>query len=614
MAPSKSTKKKAKLPANKFALTEAHPNQKHIVVAICVVLVLACLAIYGQTLSHKFLNYDDKLYVTDNTHVQSGLNLQSIGWAFTTEKALYFHPLTWMSLMLDSNLYGMHPWGFHLTNLIFHAAASVLLFLALRLLTGSLWPSAAVAALFAIHPLNVESVAWIAERKGVLSTFFWVMALGAYGWYGRRGGVGRYIAVAVAFVLGLMSKPMVVTLPFVLLLLDYWPLERVDRAATFGAMARETSRLAMEKAPLFLLAVLSCASTFVMQSRGKNIDFGVKISFAGRCANALVVYVLYLAKTVWPSGLAAFYPHPGMRPMWQVAGAAAILAAITLVCLREARRRPYLIVGWFWYLGTLVPVIGFVGIGDFSHADRYTYIPLIGIFIMVVWGMADLAAACHAPRRAVAFVSGTVLILFTVCAVVQAGYWRDSGTLFLHAIAVGQESSAAFNNAGQAAIDQKRYDEARHYLTKALDLNPGYVNALNNMGALAMDLGRNDEARLWLKKTLELQPDHVNALNNLVVIDMNQGRCDEAKAYLAKALILDPDSVSILNNIGGCSMNLGQYEEARGYFNKILELDPHCVPAMNNMGGALAKLGRQAEADGYFKRAAELDPVGTVAR
>ncbi len=575
---------------------------------VCVALVLACVAIYGQTLTHDFLNYDDNHYVTENPHVQAGLHMNTVGWAFVTDKALYIHPLTWMSHMLDCSLYGMHPWGHHLTNLLFHSAASVLLFWALRLLTGAFWPSAMVAALFAVHPLHVESVAWVAERKDVLSAVFWMLALGAYGLYARRGGVLRYAAVAAAFILGLMSKPMVVTLPFVLLLLDYWPLEQADRNASPGVMARKMAQLALWKTPLFLITVLSSVSTFVMQAGGNNLAFGEKVPFVDRCANAIVVYVLYLVKTLCPSGLAAFYPHPVTRPMWQVAGAAVILAAITLFCLREARRRPYLIIGWFWYLGTLVPVIELVQAGDFSHADRYTYLPSIGVFIMAAWGVADLAAAWQVPRRAVAAASAIVLAAFTVCAVVQTGYWHDSETLFRHAISVGHPSTLAYDNVAAYAMNQKRYDAARESLGKALELNPKDLKALNNMGLIALAQGHHDEARTYLTKALELKPDQVNVINNLANIAMDQKHYDEARIYLKKALELDPASINPLINLGNIATEQGHYDEAGESLKKALEIDPRSVSALTNIGKLYVVQKRYEDAKNYLTKALSLDP------
>ncbi len=582
--------------------------QRRMVVGVCVVLVLVCTAIYGQTVSHGFVNYDDDLYVTANPQVQTGLSLQTIGWAFVTKKALYFHPLTWMSLMLDHDLYGMQAGGYHVTSLLFHAAASVLLFLALRLLTGALWPSAAVAALFAVHPLNVESVAWIGERKGVLSAFFWMLALCAYGLYARRGGALRYAAVAAAFLGGLMSKPMVLTLPFALLLLDCWPLGRVNLAEPLRVTAGKAARLALEKIPLLLLTALSALSTFVMQAGGNNIDLEGRVSLSPRCANAAVVYELYLVKAVWPSGLAIYYPYPEAYPLWQVAGAVLVLAAITLFCLGQARRRPYLIVGWLWYLGTLVPVIGLVRIGSFSHADRYTYIPLIGVFIMLAWGVADLATALRVPKRAVALASGAVVALFALCSGVQTTHWRNSETLFTHAIAVGQASRVAYNDLAQYAIEQGRDDDAKVYLSKMLELEPDSVYALGNLGMTVLNQGNHEEAKTYLTKALDLDPNSVTALNGLGMIAAARGRHDEAKGYLTKAMGLDPKNADVLYNLGVVAKGEKRYDEARTYLTKALEVKPGNVKALNNLGVTAMEQGSIDEAVTYLKKALELKP------
>jgi Flp pilus assembly protein TadD len=352
----------------------------------------------------------------------------------------------------------------------------------------------------------------------------------------------------------------------------------VNLADAFGVTARKTVSVVVEKIPLFLLAAVSCASTMVMQARGNNLYFGERVSFAARCANAVVVYVLYLVKTAWPSGLAVFYPHPITRPMWQVAGAALVLVLVTLFCLLQARRRPYLVVGWFWYLGTLVPVIELVQAGEFSHADRYTYIPSIGIFIMVVWGIADLASAWHMPRRVLAVATGLVLVILAVCAGIQTSYWRDSKTLFNHAIAAGYEGGLSYYNLGMVARDEKRYDDAKSYFVKAVKISPRHLKAINNLGALAMF----------------------------------QGHYDEAKTYLMKALELKPDDVRVLNNLGGCLMYEGQNEEAQLYFRKALEIDPKFTDAMTNLAAALAQSGHQEEADAYIKRATELNRASSA--
>jgi len=574
--------------------------------------------------------------------VQAGLTLKNIVWAFVTDKALYFHPLTWMSHMLDCTLYGLHPWGHHLTNLIFHTAASVVLFLAMCVLTGAFWPSAAVAALFAVHPLHVESAAWVAERKDVLSAFFWMLAMGAYGLYTRKGGLVRYAAVTVAFILGVMSKPMMVTLPFALFLLDWWPLNRVGYEAPANVVVQKTVRLALEKIPLFLIAVVSAASTYIMQSQGNNLSFGEQVPLATRCANAIVVYVLYLLKMLWPSSLAVFYPHPLGRPAWQVLGAAIVLIAITVFCLYRARRNPYLIVGWFWYLGTLVPVIELVQAGKFSHADRYTYIPSVGVSMMVAWGAADLAAAWKIPKAALAAASCAALAALTVCAAIQTHYWRSDEALFGHAVAVGHESSIAYTNLGKVAADQGRQDEAREYLKKALDLDPSYSNAVNDLGTLAVEQKRYDEAEAYLKRALELdsknvealynrglvakeqkryddarsyftravelEPTYFKAYNNLGVIALEQNRLDEAAAYLKKALELKPDHANSMTNLGKIEMDQKRYDEAVAILKKAIAVDPKCVPAMHNIGLCLMNQGQYEEAQQYFRKALETDP------
>ncbi len=606
MAQAKQKKKES--PAAFGAAPGGSPRQGGLVVSVCVLLAFACCAVYGRTLWQDFVNYDDPLYVTDNTAVQQGLSWAGVVWAFTTNRALYMHPLTWLSHMADCSLYGLHPWGHHLTNLILHTADSILLFLVFARMTRRLWPSALVAALFAVHPLHVESVAWIAERKDVLSMLFWTACLGAYAWHRERPGLGRYLAVVFMFLLGLLSKPMVVTLPFVLLLLDYWPLEQMDRAAATGVLAKKAARLAVEKAPLFLITAAFSVITFTMQAQGNNLSFGEKVSLPARCANAVVVYVIYLVKTVWPTGLAAYYPHPLTRPAWQVAGAAVILVSITLLCLREARRRPYLIVGWLWYLGTLVPVIELVQAGSFSHADRYTYIPLIGIFIMFAWGLADLAAALHAPRRVLAASTVAALVLLAGCAAVQAGYWRNGETLFRHAIDAGYPSSAAYNNLGVLAMKDGRYDASRASLSKALEMDPDYVDGLNNMSALNIKQHRYEEARACLARVLAKHPDQVDALTNLGKMDLDEGRYDEAVTCLTRALEIKPEHVEALNNMGVLAIKQGRHDEARTWLARVLKLNPRQADAFSNLGMVDLAEGHQDDARTHLTEALRLKP------
>lgn len=659
MAPEKPGKKKAKPPVREIAASTPHPP-KYTVAVVCAALILACIAIYAQTLSHDFVNYDDNRFLVKNAQMQSGLTWATVAWAFTIQVENYLMPLSWLSHALDCQLYGMWAGGHHLTSLIIHALNAVLLFWVLLRLTRAPWQSAMVAALFAVHPLHVESVAWASERKDVLSTLFWCLTLLAYTHYAAKPMARRYLLVAAMYVLALLSKPMVVTLPFLLLLLDYWPLGRI-RFEPFNRAARATAvRLIAEKAPLLLLAAADGAATFLLQETEHAKSFFGDTPLTLRLWNAVVSYGFFLVKAVFPSGLTVAYQWPaGAFPLWQTAGSAVLLLAVTAGALALAKKRPYLIVGWLWYLGLMVPTVQVMQRHAFAYAraDRYTYCALIGIAVMVVWGAADLAAARRVPKRAVAAASGIVLVVLTVCAHVQASCWRDSETLFRHAIAVGQESVMAFNTLGKIALDAKRYDEARDYLTKALDLNAEYTDAVYNLGVLAMDQGQYDEARThldrvlelkaeyfdspyessklailnnygklallqkryaeartYLTRALELDPQYEMALNNLGALEVMEGRYDEAKTCLNKVLALHPDDVDVLNNMGGCCMYQGQYEEAQVYLQKVVKIDPKHRDALKNLGALLARLGRQEEADVYLKRAAELGPSGSAGK
>ena len=419
------------------------PQRRWKIIA-CLFLVVATLATYGDLRTHQFINFDDDIYVTGNPPVQDGLTLKGLTWAFTTMHGGLWIPLTWLSFMVNSQLFGLHPGGFLLTNLLFHIANALLLFLWLLYLTRTLGCSFLVAALFALHPLHVESVAWATERKDVLSTFFWLLTMWAYVWYAERPRLGRYLLILVCFSLGLMAKPMLVTLPFVLLLLDYWPLGRLRLKGPAAAAASPKpgpgvtiKRLVWEKSPLFVISALSIVVTFYAQKEAGAISTLQTLPIANRLANAMVAYGSYLGKMFWPAHLAVFYPHPGHNlPIWQALAAGLALAVLTLLALRQARRHPYLLVGWLWYLGTLLPVIGLVQVGGQAMADRYTYVPFIGLFIVVVWGMADLAARWRAPKFLLPVGAGVVLSALMVCTWVQVSYWRDSITLYEHTLEV----------------------------------------------------------------------------------------------------------------------------------------------------------------------------------
>ena len=472
-------------------------------IVLAVLLSLATLAVFVQTVGFAFVDYDDNLYVTANPHVKEGLTLAGVRWAFTTFAAANWHPLTWISLMLDWSIGGPGARVFHLTNLILHLADVLLLFFCLDRMTGRRLPSAVTAALFAIHPLHVESVVWIAERKDVLSTLFLLLTLVAYAGFVERPGLVRRIAVVLLFALGLLAKPMLVTLPVLLLMLDAWPLRRQE----------PWRRLVLEKAPLLALSIATGVVTVVAQRQGGTVGTLTIYPLGVRVANAVVATATYLGKAIWPTRLAVFYPHPGATlSAWTVAGSAVILTALTIWTIHERRSRPYLLLGWAWYLMTLAPVVGIVQVGWQARADRYTYIPLIGIFLGVVWALSDRFADRPALLSGMA---SAALVVLGVGAFVQAGYWRDSETLFQHALAVTENNAVAHNNLGTALLRRGLPSQAEEHFAEAVRIDPSFADAHSNLGVALGRQGDIDEAILEFQRALDLEPDHPDARRNL---------------------------------------------------------------------------------------------------
>jgi len=561
----------------------------HYVVAAC--LAASVLVVYAQVYAFDFLNYDDTLYLTENEHTPQGLTLANVKWAFTTRHASNWHPLTWLSYMLDVSLFGMNPGFHHLVNVLFHAANAVLLFYVLRALTaGALWRSAAVAALFALHPLHVESVAWIAERKDVLSTLFGLLALFAYSAYVRRPNGARYGAVAALFALSLMAKPMLVTLPAVLLLLDYWPLGRLTPARDGGpGVARQCVRLAVEKAPLFVLALASSVVAVLAQHAGASMTGLERLPMTIRLGNAAVSYGHYLLMTVWPRGLAVFYPHPGRDLAgWHAFLAAVVLAALSVLFLAGARKRPYLATGWLWYLGTLLPVIGIVQVGAQAMADRYTYVPLIGLFILMAWGVADLVASRRLPRGLLALAAAAVLAAFAVCSYVQVGHWRNNVTLFEHALAVTSGSLLAHKNLGVELSAQGRYGEAVHHFTEAVAIAPGDAGLYYNIATALGAQGRHDEAVKMYLAALEADPQNADALFNLGNTYVRQGQTEAAVQCYREALQYRPDDADVYHNLGTALAAQGKTDEAVAAFQEALRLQPGHPHAVQSLERALS--------------------------
>jgi tetratricopeptide (TPR) repeat protein len=590
--------------------------------------VLAVGLVFGQTVRYQFINFDDDEYVYENRQVSDGLSAEGIYWAFTHIHAGYWAPLTWFSLMLDCHLYGLNAGEHHLSNVVLHAATPILLFLLLWRMTGGLWSSALAAAIFAVHPLRVESVAWVTERKDVLSGLFFALTLGAYVSYVQHPfSAARYLATMVFLAFGLMAKPILVTLPLVLLLLDYWPLGRFASDSCLkptpphcngggvrgGAYSLQTSlrrlpilwQLVIEKLPLVLLAAIFCGITFWTQADGRVAD--ETLPLGGRIANALVSYVAYPGQSVYPAGLAVFYPHPGDNlPIWKVLVAVAVLAMISAGVLACRRHCPYLLVGWLWYLGMLAPVIGLVQAGSQAKADRFTYLPQIGLCIALIWTATDLFHSWRFRHWAYGVASASALAVLIGCAWRQTSFWRDSETLWTHALACTLQNCAAHYNLGCALANRGRFDEAMTQYQKAVEIKPDYVDALNNLGAAFVRLGRFDEAMAQCRKALEIKPDLAEAHYNLGNALANRGRFDEAMAQYQKAVEIQPDYVEAHYNLGVALARLGRIDEAMTQYQKAVEIQPDYVEAHCNLGGVLAARSRLVEAVAQYRKALDL--------
>ena len=568
---------------------------------ICLLLTAATVAVYLPAADLGFVNFDDPAYVTENPRVRSGLTGESLRWAFGATVAANWHPVTWLSHMLDVQVYGLEPGGHHLTSVLWHLVNTLLLFGVLRRGTGDLWPSALAAALFALHPLHVESVAWISERKDVLSTFFWMLAMGCYLRYAARPGLLSYGCVAAALVLGLMAKPMLVTLPFVLLLLDFWPLKRVGFSGV-------PWRVIAEKLPLLAVSAASCVVTFHVQQAGGAVRSLEIYPLTVRMANALVAYAGYMGKMVWPVGLTVLYPHPGRIPVWEVSLACLLLFSMTLLAVMGARRYPYVLFGWLWYLGTLVPVIGIVQVGSQAMADRYTYIPLVGLFVAAAWGARDLASGRRLGQPVAAAAAVVILAAFSVVAHFQVRVWADSIILLRHAVQVTTGNYVAHNNLGLSLVEAGRNDEAKDHFQAALRIRPGYIKSLNNLG-LVFARQENWEAAIdCYERALRIKPDYATAHNNLGNALEAMGQRDAAISRYRRAIRIDPNHTEARNNLALALFEQGAVDEAVDLFNSVLRIKPYDAQVRNHLAIALIKLGRTEAAIAQFNRALALVP------
>jgi tetratricopeptide (TPR) repeat protein len=559
--------------------SDAHKERTSTIV-ICLLLVAIVWIVFGQTLGHEFINYDDHEYVYENPRITSGLSLGGIGWAFTHVHSSNWHPLTTISHMLDCSLFGLQPWGHHFTNVLLHSAAAIFLFLALLELTDARWASAFVAALFAIHPLRVESVAWIAERKDVLSGLFFMLILWRYAVYARarRPTSGQYVLIVVLFALGLMCKPTLVTVPFVLILLDYWPLRRVP--------VKSLKDLLVEKIPFFILSAGSCVATIVAQQ--KTISTLQQLSFGSRVGNAMVSYVAYIGQMIWPAGLAVFYPYP--EGGWTVLQS--ILAFLVLVIISAAfffgrNKYPYLLVGWLWFLGMLIPMIGIVQVGAQTRADRYTYLPQIGLYLLLALGSLALFSKWRRGSAILVIVAVLIIIGLAAKSYAETTFWRDSETLWNRTFVNTSNNYVAHNNLGGTLIKKGRVDEAVVHLQKALEIRPDYADAYTNLGHASATKREWADAATSYRAAIRLWPNYAKAHNSLAVSLAALGQTDEAIEQFHEALRLNPDYVDAHYNLATVLLRVNRRDEAVVQLRELLRLRPNDV----NAKAQLLKLG-----------------------
>ena len=612
-------------------------------------LALVTTAIYWPATRCDFVNLDDPVHVTAVAQVQKGLSLEGIRWAFLNPVATNWHPLTVLSHMLDCQIFGLQPWGHHLANVLLHALNAGLVFLLLQQLTKATWRSLWVAAFFAVHPLRVESVTWVTERKDVLSGFFGLLALMAYARYAQermqnaecrmqkpeagspwsvvssRWSVVHlpssifYLLSLSLFALGLLSKPMLVTWPFVMLLLDYWPLGRLRNAECTGEghaprftfhVSRFTPHtpLLLEKLPFFALAALASVVTFIVQRRGGALAAGENLSLGVRLGNALISYCRYLGKLFWPADLAVVYPHPGLWPLWQVLVAAGLILGISMLVWVARRRHPYLLGGWLWYCGTLVPVSQVIQTGAHAMADRWTYIPSIGVLILAVWGACELTRRWRYQSLGLSVASAAAIVLCIALTRHQIGYWRDSEALLRHALAVTANNYLAHGNLGAALEEKGRMDEAIGHYQEALRLKPGFVEAHNNLGAALSKKGQIDAAIRQYQEALRLKPDYVDALNNLGVALDKKGQTEAAIRQFREALRLKPGHALAFSNLGAALSKQGQLDEAIRQYQEAISLDPGYAQVHCDLGVALSRKGQFDEAIRQYREALRLKP------
>jgi Flp pilus assembly protein TadD len=602
-----------------FHQAQAVPDRKDIrrVALTCGLLAVVTLAVYWPVLRCEFIHGDDPDYVTQNPHVRGGLTWTNLRWAFAARHANNWHPLTWISHMLDCQMYGLNPAGHHATNLLFHVTNAVLIFLVLRRMTRAHWRSAFVAALFALHPLHVESVAWVAERKDVLSTFFWALTVGAYVWYSERPRLDRYLVVTVLFGLGLMAKPMLVTLPCLLFLLDFWPLQRAsagclipmqnrdERENATGTRAEGWPRLVLEKVPLLALALASSVVTLWAQS---GTIGAVNVPLWFRTANALCAYAGYLEKMIWPAGLAALYPYPPVMTAWKVLAAVTVVGGMSCLAIQQAARRPYLFTGWFWYLGTLVPVIGLIQVGVQSMADRYTYVPLIGLFIIMAWGACELAARWRLRPGVAGSLAALGVAACVPVTVTQLSYWQNDVSLCEHALRCTKDNYMMEYALGIAYLDRSQLESAREHLSEAIRIAPAQAEPYCSLAQILSAQGKTQDAIAAFRKALRCNPSLTAAHWGLARELIRQNILAEATGELTALVRLTPDDWQAYDTLGGVLLRQGRTGEALDHFVDAVRLNPTNAAVRCHLAMALDRSGRTREGIVQYREALKIDP------
>ncbi len=602
------------------------PCSPQLKVLIPLFLIVLTVIAFWQVRHNDFIDLDDGLYITNNSHIKEGLTLKSIYWAFTSTQNGQWSPVAFLSHLLDYTFFGLNAGGHHFTNLLFHTVNALLLFFLLRRITATVWQSAFVAVIFALHPLHVESVAWVAERRDVLHALFFLLTIWAYINYLEKQKRGRQICVLLCFILAVMSKPMAVTLPFTLFLLDYWPLgryrigKRDQEPKLFAALSPETigqgvpfARLLKEKLSLFFIGIVISLFTLLFVWWTKSLSSLESLPLMARMENAAISYIEYILKVFWPNPLAVLYPHPITLPVWKAVFATLLLLTITILVILGRKKHPYLIVGWLWYVITLLPVIGLLQTGIQSMADRFMYMPMIGLLIMGIYGISDICKKWPYRRLTLTTLSILLLLTLTVSTRAQVKHWRNSETLFRHTLQVTNNNYLIHNILGTVLAAQGRDQEALFHFNKSLEINFYNADTHCNRGVLLLRKGEYREAIPSFLMALQIDRDRLQALTNLGIILSKYGKVEEATAYFSEAIRINPNYEEAYFNQGDLLLQIKKYEEAIHYFNTALRINSKNSKTYNSLGVALLGLGRAEKALDCYQKALDINPDDTDA-